>query len=240
MADVNQRPVDLLSAKSELGRHFPNAREKGMPRPQESSTIIAAWRRLRAAIVVNGALLLAGAAVHAIAQTTPANTTRQVADRGQAAGEAWADRCQALRSFSWPQLVIQEVRLVPTGPGPAAPDGSAAAPAAPLPEHCLFIATLRPRTGAQGQHLGIEVRMPVKWNGRFAFEGGGGLDGVLRPSYGSVFGTIHPPALVRGFAVAERMPLAYDGVVAGDPTFHFTRINLGQTWNEVVLARAAP
>lgn len=185
------------------------------------------------------------------------------------------------------------------------------APGERLPEHCLFIATLAPRTGAQGQHLGIgiEVRLPLTWNGRFAFEGGGGLDGVLRPSYGSVFGSIHPPALMRGFAVAstdgghrsssmldphfaldqqaridygynavdkatliakaiiarfyghaprhsyflgcsnggrqammvaERMPLQFDGVVAGDPTFRFTRVNLDQAWNEIVLARAAP
>lgn len=202
--------------------------------------------------------------------------------------------------------------MVPAGPARSLPgEQPATAPGKLLPEHCLFIATLRPRTGAQGQHLGIgiEVRMPIHWNGRFAFEGGGGLDGVLRPSYGSVFGSIRPPALARGFAVAstdgghrsgsmmdphfaldqqarvdyaynavdkatfiakavidrfyrhaprysyfvgcsnggrqammvaERMPLAFDGVVAGDPTFRFTRVNLDQAWNEIVLARAAP
>ncbi|MGH8220126.1 MAG: tannase/feruloyl esterase family alpha/beta hydrolase [Steroidobacteraceae bacterium] len=221
-------------------------------------------------------------------------------------------RCQALRSFAWPQLVVQEARVVSAGPPAPSPEGSAGpAPGTRLPEHCLFVATLRPRTGAQGQHLGIgiEVRLPLDWNGRFAFEGGGGLDGILRPSYGSVWGTIQPPALARGFAVAstdgghrsrsmldahfaldqqaridyaydavgeatpiakaliaafygrtarrsyfigcsnggrqammvaERMPLAFDGVVAGDPTFRLTRTNIDQVWNEVVLARAAP
>jgi len=272
----------------------------------------AGRRWLRCAVALNGAfLMIVGAAAHATAKVSAANATREAADRGQTPGESWADRCQRLRSFSWPQLVIQEVRIVPVGGGVAVPVGSAPAPEVALPEHCLFIATLKPRTGAQGQHLGIgiEVRMPVNWNGRFAFEGGGGLDGVLRPSYGSVFGTIHPPALARGFAVAstdgghrsgsmldpqfaldqqaridysynavdkttfiakaliarfygraphrsyfvgcsnggrqamtvaERMPLAFDGVVAGDPTFRFTRINLDQAWNEIVLARAAP
>jgi len=40
--------------------------------------------------------------------------------------------------------------------------------------------------------------------------------------------------------VAQRMPLAFDGVVAGDPTFRLTHTNVDQVWNEVVLARAAP
>ncbi len=223
-----------------------------------------------------------------------------------------AARCRALRSFEWPQLAIEEARLVPAGPARSLPgEAPATAPGKLLPEHCLFVATLAPRTGAQGQTLGIgiELRLPLTWNGRFAFEGGGGLDGLLRPSYGSVWGTIRPPALARGFAVAstdgghrsssmldphfaldqqaridyaynavdkatsiakalvarfygraprrsyfvgcsnggrqammvaERMPLQFDGVVAGDPTFRLTRINIDQAWNEVVLARAAP
>jgi Tannase and feruloyl esterase len=223
-----------------------------------------------------------------------------------------AARCRALRTFELPQLVIEEARMVPAGPTQSLPgEEPAAARETLLPEHCLFVATLAPRSGAQGQHLGIgiEVRLPVTWNGRFAFEGGGGLDGVLRPSYGSVFGSIRPPALARGFAVAstdgghrsssmldphfaldqqaridyaynavdkatliakaivaqfygrgprrsyfvgcsnggrqamsvaERLPLQFDGVVAGDPTFRFTRVNLDQAWNEIVLARAAP
>lgn len=227
-------------------------------------------------------------------------------------GESWQARCRALRSFEWPQLEIQEARVVPAGPVGASPDGSAGpAPETLLPEHCLFVAILGPRTGAQGQHLGIgiELRLPVNWNGRFAFEGGGGLDGILRPSYGSVWGSIRPPALARGFAVAstdgghrsrsmldarfaldqqaridyaynavdkttslakaliarfyggapqrsyfigcsnggrqgmmvaQRMPLAFDGIVSGDPTFRLTRTNIDQAWNEIVLARAAP
>ena len=202
--------------------------------------------------------------------------------------------------------------MVPAGPAHSLPgEEPATSPGELIPEHCLVTATLAPRTGTQGQRLGvgIELRLPVAWNGRFAFEGGGGLDGLLRPSYGSVWGSIRPPALARGFAVAstdgghrsssmldprfgtdqqaridyaygavekatpiakafvarfygraprqsyfvgcsnggrqammvaERMPLQFDGVVAGDPTFRFTRVNLDQAWTEVVLARVAP
>lgn len=231
---------------------------------------------------------------------------------GSSGVDSWPARCSALHSFAWPQLEIEQASIVAAGPiAPSADAAGASAPPTILPEHCLFIATLNPRTGAQGQRLGIgiEVRLPLDWNGRFAFEGGGGLDGILRPSYGSVFGTIRPPALARRFAVAstdgghrspsmldahfaldqqaridyaynavdqttliakallerfygrepqrsyflgcsnggrqammvaERMPLAFDGVVAGDPTFRLTRTNMDQAWNEIVLARAAP
>jgi feruloyl esterase len=179
-----------------------------------------------------------------------------------------------------------------------------------LPEHCLYRGTLAPRTGTDGQRFGIgfELRLPTQWNGGFVFQGGGGLDGVLSPSY-RVSGGADPPALVRGYAVvstdgghrsgsmvdarfaldqqaridyaynaldkttflakalitqfygqsprhsyfigcsnggrqaliaAERMPLEFDGIVAGDPSFRLTRTNLAEAWNEIVLAKAAP
>jgi Tannase and feruloyl esterase len=278
-----------------------------------------------ALIVTYELAVLAGAAVSvtsplSAAQPLPAEQGRAAANaassrrasQAAAAPDSWAARCSALGTFVWPELRIEEARVIPRGPARPLPgEAPPLAPGALLPEHCLFIGTLRPRTGAQGQRLGIgiEVRLPHAWNGRFAFEGGGGLDGILRPSYGSVWGSIRPPALARGFAVAstdgghrspsmldahfaldqqaridyaynavdqatlvakalvarlygraprrsyfvgcsnggrqammvaERMPLEFDGVVAGDPTFRLTRINIDQAWNEIVLARAAP
>lgn len=277
-------------------------------------------RRWQSGCVRCGLLLLLAGAAAGPATERAAPEVGAVASTAESRGvghpdaatASWTARCRALRSFDWPQLVIEETRIVPAGPAHSLPgEQPATAPGKLLPEHCLFIATLAPRTGAQGQHLGIgiELRLPIRWNGRFAFEGGGGLDGILRPSYGSVWGSIQPPALARGFAVAstdgghrsasmldarfaldqqaridyaynavdkatfiakalvarfygraprrsyfvgcsnggrqammvvERMPLQFDGVVAGDPTFRFTRVNLDQAWNEIVLARAAP
>ena len=52
-------------------------------------------------------------------------------------------------------------------PGPAA---------APVPAHCLFRVTLDPRPSSiEGVALGIgfELRLPLEWNGRFLFQGGG-------------------------------------------------------------------
>jgi feruloyl esterase len=48
---------------------------------------------------------------------------------------------------------------------------------------------------------GIELRLPLDWNGRLLFQGGGGLNGVLNPAFGSVSG--FPSALARGFAVVS-------------------------------------
>jgi hypothetical protein len=113
-------------------------------------------------------------------------------------------QCDSLKSFSLPGLVVTEVKLVPAGPVEAPPDEAPApAPGTQVPQHCLFKGKLNPRTGEHGEvfGIGIEMRLPLEWNGRFAFEGGGGLDGIQRPSYGSVWGTIRPPALARGFAV---------------------------------------
>ena len=219
-----------------------------------------------------------------------------------------AERCAALQAPLLQGLVVETASLVPAG---KVKTGAAATSQVDLPAHCLFRATLGPRTGAAGQHLGIgiELRLPLQWNGRFLFQGGGGLDGVLGPSYGLVSGNHFPAALSRGFAVvatdgghrgasmidphfaldqqarldyaynaldkttlvakelisrfygsapqysyfvgcsnggrqammaAERLPLQFDGIVAGDPSFRLTRTNVDQAWNEIVLARIAP
>lgn len=217
-------------------------------------------------------------------------------------------RCAALQRPVIAGLVVETTALIPAG---TVRTGPQAASEVALPAHCLFRGTLGPRTGAAGQHLGIgiELRLPVQWNGRFLFQGGGGLDGVLGPSYGLISGNHFPPALSRGYAVvatdaghrsesmidphfaldqqarldyaynaldkttlvakqlislfygtspsrsyfigcsnggrqammaAERLPLQFDGIVAGDPSFRLTRTNVDEAWNEIVLARAAP
>lgn len=71
-----------------------------------------------------------------------------------------------------------------------------------LPANCLVRGVLNPRVGVDRVKygLGFELRMPENWNGRFLFQGGGGLDGFVAPAVGLV----QPgskAALVRGFAV---------------------------------------
>lgn len=85
---------------------------------------------------------------------------------------------------------------------PAAPPWMGPLPA--MPEHCEVIGTLRERTGADGQHYAVKfhLRLPLQWNGRFLFQGGGGTNGNLGPANGSLQpGT--PTALEQGFAVVS-------------------------------------
>ncbi len=73
-----------------------------------------------------------------------------------------------------------------------------------VPAHCLFRVVMDPRpSGIEGVSFGtgIELRLPLAWNGRLLFQGGGGLDGSLNPAFGSVSG--FPSALARGFAVVS-------------------------------------
>lgn len=115
-------------------------------------------------------------------------------------------KCANLANLAVPGFVVEKAEIVPAGPAPAA-DGSGAVNenGEPLPEHCLVQGILNPRTGAGGRQfgLGFDLRMPTSWNGRFAFHGGGGLDGRLAPALGDIFGSVRPSALARGFAVVS-------------------------------------
>ena len=76
-----------------------------------------------------------------------------------------------------------------------------------LPSYCLVQGTINKRIGAAGHPFGIgfELRLPDAWSERFLFQGGGGMDGVVRPATGAVpiSGSTAVPALTRGFAVAS-------------------------------------
>jgi tannase/feruloyl esterase len=223
-------------------------------------------------------------------------------------GDSFADR-PVSRPMTQPNFVVREATLVPAGraPGMKVADEDPAE----LPDHCLFRATLSPRAGPAGETFGIsfELRMPLTWNGRFVFEGGGGMDGLEFPAYGSLFGRLSPVAVARGFAVvrtdsghrgtsmddghfaldqqaridyafnaleavttrarevitsfygkppdhsyfmgcsnggrqamsvAERFPLYFDGIVAGDPSFNISHVSVRAAWSIGVLSRVAP
>ena len=60
------------------------------------------------------------------------------------------------------------------------------------------------RTGRDGKPYGIgfAVALPANWNGRFLFQGGGGLNGSVQPPLGGAYAG-ERSALARGFAVAS-------------------------------------
>lgn len=221
------------------------------------------------------------------------------------AQEDTADACRALAGLATANLHIETAELTPAGPMKSA-FGPPGASVATLPEHCLVRGMLDRRTGVGDRSYGIgfELRLPTKWNGRFLFQGGGGLDGAVNPAVGMT--SAGEPALARGFAVvstdaghqgpdasfasdqqarldyayqalgkvtaeakaiiarfygqgpkwsyfmgcsnggrqgmmaAERYPLDFDGIIAGDPGFRLSRAAVGELWDTVQLTRIAP
>jgi feruloyl esterase len=81
------------------------------------------------------------------------------------------------------------------------PPGQAAGPL--LAGHCRIQGRMNERIGIDGKpyHIGFELRLPVQWNGRFLYQGGGGNDGVVRPAIGPQAAPGY--ALNRGFAVVS-------------------------------------
>jgi feruloyl esterase len=73
-----------------------------------------------------------------------------------------------------------------------------------LPAHCRVEGVMEKRTGVDGKAYAIRfaIAMPDNWNGRFLFQGGGGLNGTLLPPIGAAAAG-DTPALARGFAVAS-------------------------------------
>lgn len=111
---------------------------------------------------------------------------------GAAAPEGAAAQCAALRQLSLPgsSLQIQKAEHLPAAAG--------------LPAHCKVEGTLEPRTGSDGKPyaIGFAIALPDEWNGRFLFQGGGGLNGSVRPPLGDVAAGTRS-ALARGFAVTS-------------------------------------
>ncbi len=77
-------------------------------------------------------------------------------------------------------------------------------PAVQMAPHCLVTGTINQRRGAGGVEYGIgfELALPLVWTGRYLLQGGGGLNGSVRPPIGPVAAGTHN-ALARGFAVAS-------------------------------------
>src|SRR5262245_7944197 len=71
-----------------------------------------------------------------------------------------------------------------------------------LPPRCRVDGVIDPRTGAGGKAYGIgfAVALPDNWNGRFLFQGGGGLNGNVANPVGTQ-ATGDASALSRGFAI---------------------------------------
>ncbi|HEY1306285.1 MAG TPA: tannase/feruloyl esterase family alpha/beta hydrolase [Vicinamibacterales bacterium] len=117
-----------------------------------------------------------------------------------------AAACSTLMQLQIPGLAlsITKAEWFPAGSTP--PAGGPAAPASTLklPAYCRLDGVLDRRTGSDGKTYGIgfALALPGEWNGRFLFQGGGGLNGSVQlPLGATAAGSM--PALVRGFAVVS-------------------------------------
>jgi feruloyl esterase len=122
----------------------------------------------------------------------------QAAQRGEAA-------CSALAKLQMPGIALSEVKTQWFTAGSPPPTEPPYLPplAAKLPAYCRFDATLDRRTGGDGKPYGIgfAVALPADWNGRFLFQGGGGLNGSVLPPLGRT--AQDDTALAHGFAVVS-------------------------------------
>jgi pimeloyl-ACP methyl ester carboxylesterase len=74
----------------------------------------------------------------------------------------------------------------------------------PVGEHCLVTGSMDNRTGKPDSTpyaIGFEMRLPLNWNGRFWYQGNGGIDGTVQPALGNLGGGPVTDALLQGFAV---------------------------------------
>lgn len=117
-----------------------------------------------------------------------------------------AAACSALTSLKIPglDLTVTKATWIPAGPTSARPGPGLPPDPINLPAYCRLDGVVDRRTGADGKAYGIgfALALPGDWNGRFLFQGGGGLNGSVNPPLGGA-ATGGRPALARGFAVVS-------------------------------------
>lgn len=115
-----------------------------------------------------------------------------------AAQGAALSSCTVLGGFTFPNTVITAATVVPAGTLTVA--------GKPIGEHCRVTGRMNDRTSpvdGQAYAIGFEMRLPNAWNGRYLYQGNGGIDGVVAPATGVVGagGTGQTNGLHLGFAV---------------------------------------
>jgi Tannase and feruloyl esterase len=129
---------------------------------------------------------------------------------GQSSGTiAPVQNCADLVNFkiSGTNVQITKAEEVPTAsPGTVRASMSSTPDRIPvaIPSYCRADGVIDPRTGVDGKAyaIGFEIALPDNWNGRFLFQGGGGLNGTITPPLGRQAAADNP-ALARGFAVVS-------------------------------------
>jgi feruloyl esterase len=135
----------------------------------------------------------------------PANAGQGAGTADSAPESSAADRCAQLATAKpeWPDATtrIEQSAWRADGSQVAIPMG----PPVTLPAHCELTGVMQERVGVDGQHYAIRfhLRLPMHWNGRFFFEGGGGTEGELGGAIGQIAQGV-APVIAQGYAVVSQ------------------------------------
>ena len=116
-----------------------------------------------------------------------------------------ATPCAQLKDFKLDGYAVQIDSAAQMAAGPmAGRGGGPPGPRANLPAYCKVDGTIDKRIGVNGKPyaIGFSVALPDEWNGRFFFQGGGGLNGAVNPPIGAQFAG-DEPALAQGYAIVS-------------------------------------
>ncbi|MGV3592828.1 MAG: tannase/feruloyl esterase family alpha/beta hydrolase [Gammaproteobacteria bacterium] len=110
--------------------------------------------------------------------------------------------CAALREYTQPGVALKITSAAHHQQRQT--QGGFGGPGVMLPPHCHVEGEIDRRTGSDGKSYALRfaVNMPDDWNGRFLFQGGGGLNGTLGEPLGAA-ASAGRNALERGFAVVS-------------------------------------
>jgi pimeloyl-ACP methyl ester carboxylesterase len=120
-----------------------------------------------------------------------------------ARAQSQVEACAALATWSEGagDMQISEAMHYSNRPLRAGPPGS---PELVLPPHCHVAGKFERRTGSDGKDYAITfaLNLPDNWNGRYMFQGGGGLNGAVREPVGNQ-NAGEQSALAQGYAVVS-------------------------------------
>jgi Tannase and feruloyl esterase len=118
--------------------------------------------------------------------------------------QAAPSACLDLTQFKVPGFAMEIIKAerVPAGKLPQVlntPSSNLA-----LPAYCRADGVIDKRIGRDGKPYAIRfaIALPENWNGRFMFQGGGGLNGTVQPPLGARTSN-NTPALASGFAIVS-------------------------------------
>src|SRR5688572_16798817 len=118
---------------------------------------------------------------------------------------ATPEACAALMQLQVPGVALTVTRTEWLAAGAPIPGGRGGTPqSSNLPAYCRLDGVIDRRTGTGGVSYGIgfALALPENWNGRFLFQGGGGLNGSVQPPLGAS-ASGGESGLARGFAVVS-------------------------------------